>query len=41
MQAVIRDHLETRRFRYDGDRAVFLTVLHRLMTSGSDRSALK
>ena len=40
-QTVIGDLLETRRFRFDVERAVFLTVLHRIMTSGSDRSALK
>ena len=40
-QVVIRDVLETRGFRFDVERAVFLTVLHRIMASGSDRSALK
>ena len=29
--------LNARRFEFDVERAVFLTVLHRLMTSGSDR----
>jgi Transposase DDE domain len=29
--------LKARRFEFDVERAVFLTVLHRLMTSGSDR----
>jgi transposase len=30
--------LEDRRFGFDVERAIFLTVLHRLMVSGSDRS---
>lgn len=34
----LRDLLDGRRFGFDVERAVFLTVLHRLMTSGSDRS---
>ena len=29
--------LKARRFEFDVERAIFLTVLHRLMTSGSDR----
>ena len=40
-QAVTRDLLEIRRFRFDVERVVFLPVMHRIMTSGSDRSALK
>ena len=34
----LRGLLDGRRFGFDVERAVFLTVLHRLMTSGSDRS---
>ena len=33
----IRDVVADRRFEFDVERAVFLTVLHRLMVSGSDR----
>ncbi len=33
----IRDVLADRRFEFDVERAIFLTVLHRLMASGSDR----
>jgi hypothetical protein len=36
---VLRQHLGTRRFGFDAERAIYLTVLHRLMTSGSDRHA--
>ena len=36
----IRSLLAGRRHRFDVERAVFLTVLHRLMVSGSDRSAM-
>jgi len=36
------DHfLQGRRFGFDVERAIFLTVLHRLMVSGSDRSCEK
>ncbi len=35
---VIRDLLSGRLFGFDVERAIFLTVLHRLMVSGSDRS---
>lgn len=38
-QEVIRDLLRGRRFEFDVERAVFLTVLHRLFPSGSDRQA--
>jgi len=33
----ILDHLSERGFQFDVERAIFLTVLHRLMVSGSDR----
>lgn len=36
---VLRQHLATRRFGFDAERAIYLTVLHRLMASGSDRHA--
>jgi transposase len=38
IQKVIRDVLSERRFEFDAERAIFLTVLHRLFVSGSDRS---
>jgi hypothetical protein len=37
--AVLRDMLRERRFEFPLERAVFLTVLHRLFVSGSDRAA--
>jgi len=37
IQDVIRSLLVGRKFEFDVERAIFLTVLHRLMTSGSDR----
>lgn len=37
IQDVIRHLLAERKFEFDVERAIFLTVLHRLMTSGSDR----
>ena len=40
-QAVVRKLLATRHHRFDVERAVFMTVLHRLMVSGSDPSALR
>ena len=40
-QAVVRKLLATRRHHFDVERAVFMTVLHRVMVSGSDRSALQ
>jgi Transposase DDE domain len=40
-QRVIAQLLEGRRFEFDVERAVFLTVLHRLFASGSDRAADK
>jgi hypothetical protein len=36
---VLRRHLADRRFGFDVERAIHLTVLHRLMVSGSDRHA--
>jgi hypothetical protein len=39
--AVLRDVLRPRQFGFSVERAVFLTVLHRLMAPGSDRSAEK
>jgi hypothetical protein len=38
---VIQARAKTRRFRFDLERAVFLTVLHRLLDPGSDRAAEK
>src|SRR5271166_6438468 len=35
-QAVLHQHLAGRSFGFDVERAVYLTVLHRLMVSGSD-----
>ncbi len=40
-QAVIEEHGGERKFGFAVERAVFLTVLHRLMVSGSDRAADK
>jgi hypothetical protein len=40
-QRVIQQLLEGRRFEFDVERAVFLTVLHRLLNPGSDRAADK
>jgi len=36
---ILRRLLADRRFGFDVERAIFMTVLHRLFTSGSDRSA--
>src|SRR3954471_24355045 len=36
---VLNSLLEPRRFGFDVERAIYLTVLHRLMVSGSDRHA--
>jgi hypothetical protein len=38
-QPVLRQHLARRGFGFDVERIVYLTVLHRLMVSGSDRHA--
>jgi hypothetical protein len=40
-QRVIEQLLEGRRFEFDIERAIFLTVLHRLFAPGSDRAADK
>jgi transposase len=40
-QRVVEQLLDGRRFEFDVERAVFLTVLHRLFASGSDRAADK
>ena len=40
-QRVFKRLLSRRRFEFDVERAVFLTVLHRLFVSGSDRAAEK
>jgi transposase len=40
-QKVIQDLVSDRRFEFAVERAVFLTVVHRLVQSGSDRSALE
>jgi len=37
IKAALQRLLQERRFEFDVERAVFLTVLHRLMASGSDR----
>ena len=37
IQTAIRKLLSGRKFEFDVERAIFLTVLHRLMVSGSDR----
>lgn len=39
IQAVLEAELTTRRFAFDLERAIFLTVVHRLMAPGSDRAA--
>ena len=39
MAAAVRECLEARRYEFDVERAVYLTVLHRLFASGSDRAA--
>ena len=36
---IIKRALESRRFEFDVERAVYLTVIHRLFASGSDRAA--
>ena len=41
IKKVIKDLLSHRRFEFDVERAIFLTVLHRLFVSGSDRSCEK
>jgi hypothetical protein len=39
IHTVLADLLEGRRFEFSVERAIFLTVLHRLFVSGSDRAA--
>ena len=41
IKKVIKDLLSDRKFEFDVERAIFLTVLHRLFVSGSDRSCEK
>jgi transposase len=41
IRKVIHDLLADRSFQFDVERAIFLTVLHRLFASGSDRSCEK
>ena len=39
IQEVIQSLLQTRRYDFDVERTIYLTVLHRLFASGSDRAA--
>ena len=39
LHTIVKDMLKGRKYEFDVERAIFLTVLHRLMVSGSDRSA--
>jgi len=39
LSSIIKELLTDRKFEFDVERAIFLTVLHRLCNSGSDRSA--
>ena len=41
IKKVIKELLSGRRYEFDVERAIFLTVLHRLFVSGSDRSCAK
>jgi hypothetical protein len=41
IQAELRALLQGRRFGFDVERAIYLTVLHRLCVAGSDRAAEK
>ena len=41
IKKVIKDLLSHRKFEFDVERAIFLTVFHRLFVSGSDRSCEK
>jgi hypothetical protein len=38
IEEIIKELLNGRKFEFDVERAIFLTVLHRLFVSGSDRS---
>jgi hypothetical protein len=37
--AIIKQALQSRRYEFDVERAIYLTVIHRLFVSGSDRAA--
>jgi transposase len=39
IQEVVQSLLQARRYEFDVERAIYLTVLHRLFASGSDRAA--
>jgi len=39
LPAILRRALESRRYEFDVERAIYLTVIHRLFASGSDRAA--
>ena len=39
IEEVIQSLLKARRYDFDVERAIYLTVLHRLFASGSDRAA--
>jgi hypothetical protein len=39
LKPVIQELLKDRKYEFDVERAIFLTVVHRLMVSGSDRNA--
>lgn len=39
IQEILRQMLAERRYEFDVERAIYLTTLHRLFTSGSDRAA--
>jgi hypothetical protein len=39
LSGVIQSLLQARRYDFDVERAIYLTVLHRLFASGSDRAA--
>jgi hypothetical protein len=39
LPGILNDLLKNRRFEFDVERAIYLTVLHRLFASGSDRAA--
>jgi transposase len=41
IRKIIKGFVEGRKFEFDVERAIFLTVLHRLFASGSDRSCEK
>jgi hypothetical protein len=41
LQAVLEEHLQERAFEFPLERAVFVSVLHRLFVSGSDRACEK